>query len=102
MSTSNFWKLRACRQINFVMLNGFCLLSKFTRRENLEMQSRFFKNPNYSSLFINWEKFGNIQIPRPTFQHPNVEPMDELGNLCPNLSFTVENKMGNSDGHISN
>ena len=30
--------------------------------------------------------------------------MDELGKLCPNLSFTVENKMGNlhkkEDGHI--
>ena len=32
--------------------------------------------------------------------------MDELGKLCPNLSFTVENKMGNlhkkEDGHILN
>ena len=34
--------------------------------------------------------------PRLTFQNPNVEFMDELGNLRPNLTFTVENKMGNS------
>ena len=36
--------------------------------------------------------------PRPIFQNPNVEFMDELGKLilCPNLTITVENKMGNS------
>ena len=45
---------------------------------------------------MNWEKIGNIHSPRPTFQNPNVESMDELGNVCPNLSFTVENKMDNS------
>ena len=44
---------------------------------------------------MNWEKLGNIHSPRSTFQNPNVEFMDELGNLCPNLSFT-ENKMGDS------
>ena len=34
-----------------------------------------------SHLFMNWEKLGNIHSPRPTFQNPNVEFMDELGKL---------------------
>ena len=42
---------------------------------------------------MNWEKLGNIHSPRPRFQNPYVEFMDELS---PNLTFTVENKMGNS------
>ena len=33
---------------------------------------------------------------RPIFQNPNVEVIDELGKLSPNLTFTVENEMGNS------
>ena len=46
------------------------------------MQSMLFKNPNFPSLlFVNWEKLGNIQSPRATFQNPNVEFMDELGKL---------------------
>ena len=45
---------------------------------------------------MNWEKLGNIHSPRPIFQNLNAESMDELGKLCPNLSVTVENKMGNS------
>ena len=45
------------------------------------MQSRLFKNSNFSSLFTNWEKLGNIQSPRPTFQNANVESMNELGKL---------------------
>ena len=32
-----------------------------------------------SHLFMNQEKLGNIHSPRPTFQNPNVEYMDELG-----------------------
>ena len=44
------------------------------------MQFRLFKNPNFLS-FMNWEKLGNIHSPRPTFQNPNVEFMDELGKL---------------------
>ena len=34
-----------------------------------------------SHLFMNWEKLGNIHIPRPKFYTPNVEFMDELGKL---------------------
>ena len=58
-----------------------------------------------SHLFMNWEKYGNIHSPIPTFQNPNVEFMDELENLCPYLTFLAENKMGihiKEDGHISN
>ena len=44
---------------------------------------------------MNWENLGNIHSPRPTFQNPNIESMDELGK-CPNLSFAAENKTGNS------
>ena len=45
---------------------------------------------------MNWEKLGNMHSARPIFQNPNVEVIDELGKLSPNLTFTVENEMGNS------
>ena len=32
---------------------------------------------------------------RPTLKNPNFESVDELGKVCPNLSFSVENKIGN-------
>ena len=32
----------------------------------------------FSISFINWEKLGSIHSPRPTFQSPNFESMDEL------------------------
>ena len=46
-----------------------------------------------------------MHSPRPTFQYPNFEYIDELGKVMfSNLSFTVENKMKIShkkeDGHI--
>ena len=51
--------------------------------------------------FMNWEKLGSINSPRPTFQIQNIESMDiYLGNLCPNLSFNVENKTGNSHDKV--
>ena len=57
----------------------------------------FYKSQSPIS-FMNWEKLGNIHSSRPTFQNPI--PMLNLWmskeNLCPNLSLTVENKMGNS------
>ena len=31
--------------------------------------------------FMNWEKLGSIHSPRPTFQNPNFESMDELGKV---------------------
>ena len=41
---------------------------------------------------MNWKN-----NPRPSFQNPNFESMNELRIAFPNLSFTVKNKMGNSD-----
>ena len=64
--------------------------------ENLKMQSMPFKNYNFPSrLWIG----KNLEIYTPPDQHFKI-PMLNLWmsweNLCPNLSFTVENKMGNS------
>ena len=42
--------------------------------EILEMQSMLFKNPDFSSLFMNWEKLEKIHSPRP-------ESVYELGKL---------------------
>ena len=59
-----------------------------------------FKNPNFESI---------CELPRtcmcnrsPRFKSPNFESVDDQETLCPNLSFTNENKMGNLDkaGHI--
>ena len=63
--------------------------------ENLEMQSRLFKNPNFPSLL--WiEK--NLEIYTVPDQHFKIQMLNlwmSWEDLCPNLSFTVENKMGN-------
>ena len=40
-----------------------------------------FQKFQFPISFMNWEKLGNIHSPRPTFQNPNVEFMDELGKL---------------------
>ena len=45
--------------------------------------------------FSKIQNFGSIHSPRPTFQDANFESIDKLGKVTPNLSFTVENKMGN-------
>ena len=63
--------------------------------ENLEMKSRLFKNPSFPYLFLIGK---NLEIRAA----PDFSVRE---NLCPNLSFTVESKMGNyvkEDGHISN
>ena len=64
--------------------------------KNLEMQSRIFKNPNFPSLL--WiEK--NLEIYTAPDQHFKIQMLNlwmSWENLCPNLTFTVENKMGNS------
>ena len=44
------------------------------------MQSKLFKNPNFPSLY-ELRKTWKYKQPRPTFQNPNVELMDELGKL---------------------
>ena len=64
-----------------------------------------FKNPNFRSLRENWEKTLKYSL-RP-YQNSKVPIWNLLMHwekLCPNLSFTVKNKMGNlyKTGHISN
>ena len=63
--------------------------------ENLEMQSRLFKNPNFPSLLWIGK---NLEIYTAPDQHFKIQMLNlwmSWKNLCPNLSFTVENKMGN-------
>ena len=57
---------------------------------------------------MNWKKLGSIYTINQD-QHFKIQILNLWMNwekLCPNLSFTVENKLGNShikkDGHISN
>ena len=45
---------------------------------------------------MNWKKLGNIHSPRPIFKIQILNLWMSWENLCPNLTFTVENKMGNS------
>ena len=54
-----------------------------------------FSKFQFSTSFMNLEKTW-IHSARPTFEDPNFESMDDRENLCPNLSLTVENEMGNS------
>ena len=46
---------------------------------------------------MNLEKPGSIHSPRPTFPNPILNLKINWEKLCPNLSFTVENMMGNSN-----
>ena len=64
--------------------------------------STTFKNANFRSV-CELEKTRRYSL-RPKFQSPNFESVDELGKIVSNLSFTVENTMGNlhKTGHISN
>ena len=60
------------------------------------MQSRLFKNPNFPSLLWIGK---NEEIYAPPDQHFKIQMLNlwmSWENLCPNLSFTVENKMENS------
>ena len=46
---------------------------------------------------MNREKLGNTHSPRLTFQNFQILNLWIIWeNLCPNLSFTVENELGNS------
>ena len=61
------------------------------------MQSKLFKNPNFPSrFFMNWEKLGNNTAPDENFKIQMSNLWMSWENLCPNLTFIVENKMGNS------
>ena len=57
--------------------------------ENLEIQSRLSKIPILLS-------FMNYTAPDQHFKIPRLNLWISWENLCPNLSFTVENKMENS------
>ena len=60
------------------------------------MQSRLFKNPNFP--FLLWIR-KNLEIYTAPDQHFKMQMLNlrmSWGNLCLNLSSTVENKMGNS------
>ena len=64
--------------------------------QNLEMQSRLFKNHNFPSLLWSGK---NLEIYTGPGQHFKIQMLNlwmSWENLCPNLSFTVENKMRNS------
>ena len=45
---------------------------------------------------MNWEKLENMHNPDQHFKIPMLNLWMSWENLCPNLSFTVENKMENS------
>ena len=63
--------------------------------ENLEMQSRLFKNPNFPSLLWIGK---NLEIYTAPDQHFKIQMLNlwmSWESLCPNLSFTVENKIRN-------
>ena len=44
------------------------------------MQSKLFQNPNFPSLY-QFRKIWKFAQPRPTFENPNVEFMEDLGKL---------------------
>ena len=64
--------------------------------ENLEMQSRLFKNPNFPSLLWIEKNLEIYTVPDQRFKIQMLNLWMSWESLCPNLSFTVENKMGNS------
>ena len=60
------------------------------------MQSKLFKNPNFPSLY---ELKKNLEIYTAPDQHFKIQMLNLWmiwENLCPNLTFFLENKMGNS------
>ena len=58
--------------------------------KNFEMQSRLFKNPNFPSLFMNWE---NLEIYIAPDQHFKIQ-MSNLWmsweNLCSNVRLKIK------------
>ena len=52
-----------------------------------------FKNPNFKS-FRELGKMWKYSL-RPTFKNLNLSLRLNLEKLCPNVSFTIENKGGN-------
>ena len=46
---------------------------------------------------MNWKKLGNIHSPDQHFKIQMLNLWMSWENLCPNLNFAVENKIGNFD-----
>ena len=63
---------------------------------NLEMQSRLFKSPNFPSLLWIGKNLEIYTAPDQRFKIQMLILWMSWENLYPNLSATVENKMGNS------
>ena len=64
--------------------------------ENLEMQFRYFRNPNFPSLLWIGKNLEIYTAPDQHFKIPMLKRWMSWENLCPNLSFTVQNKVDNS------
>ena len=64
--------------------------------KNLEIQSRVFKNPNFPSLSWIIKNLEIYTAPDQDFKIQMLNLWMSWENLCPNLGFTVESKMGNS------
>ena len=60
------------------------------------MQSRLFKNPNFPSLLRIGKNLEIYTVPDQRFKIQMLNLWMSWENLCPNLSFTFENNMGNS------
>ena len=69
-------------------------------RENLEMQSRLFKNSNFPSFSWIGKNLEIYIVPDQHFKIPVLNPWMSWENWCPNLSFTVENKIANSHKRV--
>ena len=57
-----------------------------------------FQKSQFSISFMNWAKLGN-KVYRPPDQQFKIKMLNlwmSWKNVCPNLSFTVENNMGHS------
>ena len=72
------------------ILKFFCELGKFWK-----FRLGFLKIPIFH-LFYELGKTSKYTVhsPRPTLQNPNFGSVDELGKVCPNLSFSLLKKDG--------
>ena len=59
-------------------IQKFQLSKSLVKWGKLGSIGKAFQKSQYSISFVNWEKLGIIHSPRPAFQNPNFESMDEL------------------------
>ena len=55
--------------------------SIFVNWEKFGSAAQAFQKSQFSTTFMNWEKLESIHSPRPTFQNPSFESMDEFGKV---------------------